>query len=191
MPRSAETLGMFARYFIELPLDASDLEAALTDEPEGLLQPIARHATHRGDQLLADVGFGDTVRVERSVAIRLRSPVRTSSKTIVPFSWRATGTTGGLFPALEADLEIAALGPAVTQLAISARYSPPLGIVGRMLDRAVLHRVAEATVKDFLDHLGGMLLSVTSVGTPAPGVPAGPPIGTGAQRFSRLGSMPT
>jgi hypothetical protein len=37
-----------------------------------------------------------------------------------------------------------------------------------MLDRAVLHRVAEATVKDFLDHLGGILLSVTSVGTPGP-----------------------
>lgn len=159
---------MFARYFIELPMDASDIEAVLTRELEALLQPIARHATHRGDRLLADVGFGDTVRVERSVAIRLRPPVRTTSKTILPFSWRATGTTGGLFPTMEADLEVASLGPAVTQLAISARYSPPLGVVGRMLDRAVLHRVAEATIKDFLDHLGGVVLSATSVGA-APG----------------------
>lgn len=154
---------MFARYFIELRLDASDIEAVLTDEPEALLQPIARHATHRGDRLLADVGFGDSVRVERAVAIELRPPVHTNSKTIVPLTWRATGTTGGLFPAMEADLEVASLGPETTQLAISARYSPPLGVVGRMLDRAVLHRVAEATIKDFLDHLGSILLSATSV----------------------------
>jgi hypothetical protein len=64
---------------------------------------------------------------------------------------------------MEADLEVASLGPSATQLAISARYSPPLGIVGRMLDRAVLHRVAEATIKDFLDHLGSILLTAPSV----------------------------
>jgi hypothetical protein len=32
-----------------------------------------------------------------------------------------------------------------------------------MLDRAVLHRVAEATIKDFLDHLGSILLTAPSV----------------------------
>ena len=39
------------------------------------------------------------------------------------------------------------------QLAISARYDPPLGAVGRAIDRALLARVAEATVKDFLDRV--------------------------------------
>jgi hypothetical protein len=156
---------MFARYFIELPLDAAEIEAVLAHEPETLLQPIARNATQRGDRLLADVGFGDTLRVERAVAIELRPAVRTSSKTIIPFSWRATGSTAGLFPTMEGDLEVASLDAALTQLAISARYAPPLGVVGRMLDRAVLHRVAEATVKDFLDHLGGILLTSHAVGT--------------------------
>ena len=159
---------MFARYFIELPMDASQVEAALADEREAFLQPIVRRATDRGDRLLADVGFGDTVRVERSVAIRLGPSVRATSKTIIPFSWRATGTSAGLFPTMEGDLEVASLGEALTQLAISARYSPPLGIVGRMLDRAVLHRIAEATVKDFLDQLGTILLSATRAVTPAP-----------------------
>jgi hypothetical protein len=32
-----------------------------------------------------------------------------------------------------------------------------MGAVGRMLDRALLHRVAEATVKDFLDRVGERL----------------------------------
>lgn len=159
---------MFARYFIELPMDAWQVEAALTDEREAFLQPIARSATDRGDRLLADVGFGDTVRIERLVAIDLGPSVRTTSKTIIPFSWRATGTSAGLFPTMEGDLEVASLGTFLTQLSISARYSPPLGVVGRMLDRAVLHRIAEATLKDFLDQLGSILLSATPVVTPAP-----------------------
>jgi hypothetical protein len=29
-----------------------------------------------------------------------------------------------------------------------------MGVIGRALDRALLHRVAEATIKDFLDRVG-------------------------------------
>ena len=45
------------------------------------------------------------------------------------------------------------------KLSVSARYRTPMGAVGRMLDRALLHRVAEATVKDFLDRVGERLRS--------------------------------
>jgi hypothetical protein len=58
-----------------------------------------------------------------------------------------------VFPALDADLEVARLEDSRCQLAISARYEPPLGAIGRAIDRAVLARVAEATVKDFLDRV--------------------------------------
>jgi len=37
------------------------------------------------------------------------------------------------------------------------RYQPPLGVVGRTIDRVLLHRVAEATVKDFLDRVGAAI----------------------------------
>jgi hypothetical protein len=59
---------------------------------------------------------------------------------------------------LDADLEVAALAPGRTQLAMSARYDPPLGVVGKMIDRTILYRVAEATIKDFLDTLADALL---------------------------------
>ena len=52
---------------------------------------------------------------------------------------------------------MAALTPAASQLSISARYTPPLGSVGAAIDRAVLHRVAEATLKDFLDRIAEAL----------------------------------
>jgi hypothetical protein len=62
---------------------------------------------------------------------------------------------------LLADLELGSLGEDRTQLAISARYRPPLGAVGQTLDRVLLHRVAEATVKDFLDRVGEAITNQT------------------------------
>ena len=71
-----------------------------------------------------------------------------------------------VFPSLEGDLEVAALGPDRTQLAMSARYRPPLGGVGRAIDRTLLHRVAEATVKDFVHRVRQAILDrLQTVGT--------------------------
>ena len=71
-------------------------------------------------------------------------------------TWKATGAQR-LFPLLEADLEVAGLGATRTQLSISARYRPPMGSFGQVLDRALLHRVAEAALKDFLDRVGATI----------------------------------
>jgi hypothetical protein len=104
--------------------------------------------------------------VARKVEIEFGEPVRMPSKTVIPLRWEAAGAAG-LFPALEADLEIAPLGPSRTQVAMSARYVPPLGAVGRAIDRAVLFRVAEATLKDFLDHVADALEAQAEGGDPA------------------------
>jgi len=160
---------MFARYFVELPLDARHVEAILTRDPHGWIPGIAEVANRRGDDLLAQVGFGEEVRIARIVAIDLSPVVRMPSKTVLPLRWRATGAAG-LFPELDADIEIAPLGGR-TQLALSARYVPPLGVLGRAIDRAVLSRVAEATIKDFLDHVAEAILEIDrreAVGTPPP-----------------------
>lgn len=144
---------MFLRYFAELALPFEAIEAELLGLPEGWIPGVAREANERGERLLAEVGFGPlSRRIEKQVRIELGEAVRMSSKTVLPMSWRATGLQA-LFPVLEADIEVAALGPNRTQLSISGRHQPPLGALGRAIDRALLHRVAEATVKDFLDRL--------------------------------------
>lgn len=151
---------MFARYYVELPLEAAAVEASLTASHDWL-PGLARDANHHGDVLLSEVGFGDDVRLARKVEIELGQAVRMPTKTVVPLRWHATGV-GGLFPSLDADLEVAPLGPMRTQLAISARYVPPLGAVGRAIDRALLFRVAEATLKDFLDRVRASVLAEVS-----------------------------
>jgi hypothetical protein len=148
---------MFARYFIELPIDPTRVERALKEAPETWLRGLASEANHRGDTLLADIGFGDRIRVARQVAIEVGPPVHTAGKVVLPLRWMSTDAPG-LFPALEADLEVASLPPDRTQVAMSARYVPPLGPLGKAIDRAVLYRVAEATLKDFLDRVGEALM---------------------------------
>jgi hypothetical protein len=148
---------MFIRYYLELPLAFSQVEEAFLHNPQEWLPGLAEDAETRGEELLAEVGFGqEGRRVSKRVAVELGAPFRMASKTVLPLKWRATGA-GALFPSLEADLEVAPLGGHRTQLSVSARYSPPLGPVGRAVDRALLHRVAEATIKDFVDRAGETL----------------------------------
>jgi hypothetical protein len=149
---------MFVRYFVELSAPQEQVEAVLSDDPGAWLPGLAQGAHRRGDALLADVGFGEAIRIEREVAIQLGPSIRSSSKTVFPLRWEAA-SHAGLFPSLDADLEVARLGPMRTQLAISARYVPPFREIGRALDRAIFSRVAEATVKDFLDHVAVRLAS--------------------------------
>jgi len=143
---------MFARYFVELPVQRERVEQVLIDAPGSWLPGIATEANLRGDRLLAEVGFGDDVRIAREVSIDLGTPIRLPTKTVLPLRWTATGASG-LFPSLDADLEIAPLGHDRCQLSMSARYVPPLGALGRVMDRALLFRVAEATIKNFLDEV--------------------------------------
>jgi hypothetical protein len=143
---------MFARYFVELAGDRDRIERVVLDAPEAWLPTLATTANHRGDRLLAEVGFGEDVRIARTVALEVGEPTRLRDKTTIPIGWSATGPAG-LFPRLDADLEVAQLEDGRCQLAISARYEPPLGAVGRAINRTLLSRVAEATLKDFLDRV--------------------------------------
>jgi hypothetical protein len=148
---------MFLRYYLELSLPFEKAEATLLNSAHTWVSGLAQDAEERGGALLAEVGFGPPGRrMEKRVQIQLGSPFRLASKTILPMSWRATGAES-LFPSLDADLEVAALSRQRTQLAISARYRPPLGSIGKAIDRTLLHRIAEATIKDFLDRAGEAL----------------------------------
>ena len=152
---------MFARYYLELPLPAEDVERAVLADPGAWVPGIARQASARGEALLAEVGFGDGLRIGKQVSLEFGAPIRMPSKTVLPIQWRAAAGES-LFPALDADLEVAPLGSHATQLSMSARYVPPMGALGRAIDKALLHRVAEATIKDFLDRVAETLMTLTA-----------------------------
>lgn len=144
---------MFIRYFVDIPRPKAEVEAELLGAPSSWSAGPARDAEASGRRLLTDVGFGPPgARIDKQVELEFGEPIHAPAKTVLPMAWRPAGLEA-LFPRLDADIELGELGPERTQLSISARYTPPLGAVGRALDRALLHRVAEATVRDFLDRV--------------------------------------
>lgn len=149
---------MFVRYFMELDDPLENVEAALLADPSSWMPGMARAAEDLGDRLLVEVGFTlhEDRRLDKEVEINLGEPLRSPTRTRLPMSWKATGPHP-LFPSLDADLEVAAVGASRTQLSISARYRPPMGSLGRILDRAALHLVAEAAIRDFLDRVGAAI----------------------------------
>jgi len=144
---------MFLRAYVELHLPITKVEEALLRTPAEWIPGLASSAEEHGDQLLAEVGFPVSgLQVGKQDEIEMGPPVRTPGRTWLPVTWRATGPRG-IFPTLEGELEVAALGPQLTQLGLSARYKPPFGVLGDSLDRALLHRVAEATVRAFVERV--------------------------------------
>jgi hypothetical protein len=146
---------MFLRYYVELNLPAAQVKAALLDSPATWLPALVDGALKRAEPLLAEVGAGRArLRVTKRVSVRFGEPVEFPSRLSLPMTWEPGGW---LLPKLDAELELGPLAKSRTQLAISGRYEPPLGVVGRTVDRIALHRVAEATVKDFLDQVATVL----------------------------------
>jgi hypothetical protein len=77
--------------------------------------------------------------------------------TTVWLRGEATGPAGGLFPVLDADLQLRPEGLEKARLTLNGCYRPPLGRVGSGLDRAVLHRVAAATIRALLRGIADIL----------------------------------
>jgi hypothetical protein len=103
--------------------------------------------------------FGEMPGVSKLVQVRFIGPVERGGTTTVWLRWEATGAAGGLFPALEADLILAAKGHGETQVTLNGYYRPPFGRLGAGLDRAVMHRVASATIRALLHSVAGALAS--------------------------------
>ena len=150
---------MFVRYYVEVDRPFEDVRSILLNGPERWVPGLATESSRRAELLLAEVGFGASPRLEKRVLVELKNPMEFPSRLLLPMEWRPV-SAGNLFPTLDADIEVAPLGPKRTHLSISARYQPPLGMVGQALDRALLHRIAEATVKDFLDRVAERLTAL-------------------------------
>ena len=68
----------------------------------------------------------------------------------IDFAFSATDKTA-LFPSFAGSLRCDAEGPSKTTVWLIGDYTPPFGYVGAILDRTMLHNVAEQTLTPFLE----------------------------------------
>jgi hypothetical protein len=91
--------------------------------------------------------------VTMEVRVQARELAEREGSAGLAIRWEVTGPGGGLFPVLDADLTVHDTEAHTTLLTLAGAYRPPLGALGQALDRALLHRVAAATVRNFLSRV--------------------------------------
>jgi hypothetical protein len=144
---------MFVYYYVTLELPFAAAEYRLISGA-GRLGELAGIAYREGEEIRARIGLGgEKPLIAKTVRLEIGEPRRGHGSSTFPVVWEATGPRV-LFPRMEGDLVVASIGPDLTQLVFRGSYRPPLGPIGRAIDRSVLHRVAEASVKGFVDRIG-------------------------------------
>jgi hypothetical protein len=96
------------------------------------------------------------IRIQKKVVVEVGEPVTAGSWTQVPITWRATYIKR-LFPVMSGNAELAPVDDRVTRLTVCGMYQPPLGSLGKHFDDALIHRVAEATVKELAESIAKRL----------------------------------
>lgn len=146
---------MFAQASTHLPFPSSRI-AALVGDPD---HPWSVGLDGNGHDLLAKVGVRIAgVPLYRHVRLRIGSPPAGTLKdrVMLPVSWEAVGGPP-LFPAMEGILHVNPAGEGETKITLNVRYDPPLGQLGEVLDRTLLHRLGQATIEDFVNRLAANL----------------------------------
>lgn len=121
------------------------------------LGDAARVIAGSDEWLPAAVGLeGAFAPVNRKVDISLGPVTRTDGCVRRHLAWRATAQAR-LFPVMEGCVTVIRAGVSESVLEVKAHYQPPLGRVGRLADRALLHLVASASIERFADEVAERL----------------------------------
>lgn len=141
---------MVVYYYVHIDRPVEAVVRELTDTP-GQLTAWGRVAYEGWDELRTRI-HPRFPALTKEVEVVVGQLWQRGEAATIPITWKATGI-GVLFPILEADLVIEPIGEDLTQITLQGTYRPPFGPVGRLLDAALFHRLAEACVRDFLNRL--------------------------------------
>lgn len=103
-------------------------------------------------ELLARVGVSiGKVAAYKHVRLEIGTPRASAAydRIMLPVNWSAVGGPP-LFPRMEGTFHVDPYGSESTRLTLNARYDPPVGALGDLVDRALMHRLAQATMDDFM-----------------------------------------
>jgi len=148
---------MFLKSYTELAADFDRVQIALAREPRPWLSGMAEEVERDGERLLADVGLElGGHQPEGAAHLDVGEPARAGQVTSLPLRLRVDERDRP-FPSMEGTLDAAWLGEGRTYLALSLQYEAPSRLSRRAVDRALLHRVAEAIAGQLLGRVAAGL----------------------------------
>lgn len=136
---------------------------ALKRDALNVFQSATKAAASRAQSVAAElrVDFG-SIGVKADIRISVKSidekvfEAAATPVTQLALEWQAASNPG-LFPVMKAELSIYPLTSTETQLDFWGAYEPPLGAVGKAVDAVAGHRIAEASVRRFVDEVAAYL----------------------------------
>lgn len=120
------------------------------DEVRGRLLAVRPERDHRMTMPFAGLPVGKAVDVDLDVAVDGNGVVS------LPLRWRATWLSVA-YPEFYGELELTRLSDGSAELWLLGRYQPPLGAVGRVLDRMVLRALAKDSIRRVLEAMAERL----------------------------------
>jgi hypothetical protein len=103
------------------------------------------------------VGLGGGAAVHQQVTLQLGAPRSVGSDLVVPLAWHPRGRQRWL-PSFRGVL-CASPDRMGTRLRVQGTYSVPLGVVGRLGDDVIGHRLARRSLGDLVDEFGRRVVS--------------------------------
>ena len=138
----------------------------------GSLLPVSEDAYNGGITGLARTRSpGSAPGLSRLVQVHFLDLMERNDSAGLALRWQAIEPGGGLLAVLDADITLSPSGKQATLLTLAGTYRPPPGSLGAGLDCAVLHRVAAATIRNFIN---GLAAGITGYAATAESGTAGP-----------------
>jgi hypothetical protein len=103
-------------------------------------------------------GFDVTKNVKINIQSCTEFETKAGKKMTLGLEWQAA-ENAGFFPSMTAQLDVYPITKTETQLDFHGQYEPPLGLMGKAIDAVVGHRIAEATVHQFVEEVAAYLRS--------------------------------
>jgi hypothetical protein len=139
---------MLAQSVARIPFESRLVASAMNDPNH----PWSVAGDGDGRRLLAKVGFKvGPVPLYKTVWLRVGwlPGGEPADRLMLPVTWEAVGGPP-IFPSMQGTLHVEPDEPGATRVTLNASYDPPLGSLGKGMDRLLTHRLAQVTMSDFV-----------------------------------------
>jgi nucleotide-binding universal stress UspA family protein len=143
----------------------------LSKDPVALFSSATRVAASRAQSVASELrvdigGIGVEAKISISVSRIEEKVTETMSApaTKMQLQWESASMPN-LFPMMKAEISIYPLTASETQLDFLGFYEPPLGALGKAMNVIAGHRIAEASVRRFVDDVAAYLRLALSAET--------------------------
>lgn len=146
----------FVRDFAILDRPLPEVVSIVRDPAAAWLVPLTTPTPRHVDGHPVRLGPRDGQVFSKQFTVQVGEVAEIGDGLVIPTVWKATSTPR-LFPTMEADLLVSPFGESQTYISLEGRYRRPLGVIGEQVDDLLLHRLAERSIRSFLQQVAANL----------------------------------